>query len=227
MALNLCFENKLRSYLAKKIFINNCNHAEEVTRRQIDKVFKLIRRRDFDAIIEYYNKEKRLKPLETNEKYKEDIKDIIAEENAKVYDYFGNIKEDFYTEFEFTKCRDIKSADYVLMFNQLYLYTIEEIEEHLEKVKKEMSQGCKLIIRENYTFLKFMEYVHFFESVILYNNLTYDEFKKTVFTFLEKAQWEQIIKNNGLVPIGYKTKIKDRYNTFYIISSPASPAEKA
>ena len=218
MALNLCFENKLRSYLAKKIFINNCNHAEEVTRRQIDKVFKLIRRRDFNAIIEYYNKEKRLRPLETNEKYKEDVPVIIAKKNAKVFDYFGNLTDDFYTELELSKSGDINDAEYILMFNQLYLLTIGDIEEQLKKLKKDMPKHAKLIIRENYTFLKFMEYVQFFEAVILYKELTYEEFKQTVFTFLSKDQWEELLKNTGFNIVEYKTKIKDRYSTFYIIA---------
>lgn len=205
--------SQIHKYLEKKVFINDCQHSKNVSKRQAIKALKYLKRSQYTELYEWYHSKERLKKQYNKFKY-HPIAELLL--NKKVCS-LKVIPDEFFKDYESESVNE--GADIVLIDKMLHVL------ENTSEVAQLLDHACKLldneeegyiVIKEWFSTENMMEVVDLFNNVILNSNVSLEKFINSTSLYLSFSDWKQLFEE-----LGYKIKDtffqKDMYQSFYFV----------
>lgn len=205
--------SQIHKYLEKKVFINDCQHSRNVSKRQTNKALKFLKKRQYTELYNWYHSKERLK----NERYNKYKYTPIAEfvKNKKMHS-LKPINCNFYKDFNVEQVNS--NADVVLIDKMLHtLENKSEVANLLDKAFSllDSNDGC-IVIKEWYSTVNMMEVVDLFNLVILNSEVSLENFRNSKSLYLTFLEWKQLLED-----LGYTVKDTffqhDMYQSFYFV----------
>lgn len=201
----------IHKFLEKKVFINDCNNAKSVSKRQVKKALTLLKQGKYQEIIDYYNSKKRIKKSKYNKYKYYPLQDVIKGKKVCTYQ---DIDPAFYVDFDVEHV--VENADFVFIDKLLHtLDNSQEVVTVLNKAAKLLNNGGCIVIKECFSSLNMMEVVDFFNLVVTTKQYTLQDFQNTTGMYLAFAEWKQLFEEVGYTVVDSKHQ-NDMYNSFYM-----------